>query len=109
MAYDRRTDYDLVLVVFMAVFTNSPISDPIGRGCRLEVIGSEIGGRLLELLSFREKTPRRKCHIVDILKFVHSTVWPYMFGKTADSLEQAKAVSCLLCEIIQIYIFDHTS
>lgn len=60
--------------------------------CRLEVVGSEIGARLLELLSFREKIPRRKCHIIDILKFIHSTVWPYMFGKTADSLEQANAV-----------------
>ncbi|GMH35375.1 hypothetical protein BSKO_03243 [Bryopsis sp. KO-2023] len=58
---------------------------------RLEVVGCEIGQRLLELLTYREKVPRRKCHIIDILKFIHSTVWPYMFGKTADSLEQANA------------------
>ncbi|CAD7699517.1 unnamed protein product [Ostreobium quekettii] len=58
---------------------------------RLEVAGGEIGRRLLELLTYREKAPKRKTRLLDLLKFVHTTVWPYMFGKTADSLEQANA------------------
>lgn len=58
---------------------------------RLEVVGGEVGRRLLELLTYREKTPRRKTHILDVLKFIHSVVWPYLFGKAADSLEQANA------------------
>ena len=63
-----------------------------GRLCRLETLGVEVGVRLLELLTFREKTPKRKQRVIDILRFIHSTLWPYMFGKTADSLEQANAV-----------------
>ena len=60
--------------------------------CSLETMGVEVGIRLLELLTFREKVPKRKQRVIDILRFIHSTLWPYMFGKTADSLEQANAV-----------------
>lgn len=58
----------------------------------MEVLGAEIGIRLLELLTFKEKIPKRKLRILDILRFIHSTLWPHLFGKTADSLEQANAV-----------------
>eukprot|EP00878_Enallax_costatus_P041907 GHUV01048831.1.p1 GENE.GHUV01048831.1~~GHUV01048831.1.p1 ORF type:complete len:162 (+),score=35.21 GHUV01048831.1:363-848(+) len=34
---------------------------------------------------------RRKPEILDILKHIHSVAWPYMFGKTADDLQQANA------------------
>jgi trafficking protein particle complex subunit 5 len=49
---------------------------------------------MLELLSWREKTVRRKPEVLDVLRFIHSNAWPYLFGKAADDLQQANAVSC---------------
>jgi hypothetical protein len=51
-----------------------------------------VGTRILELLSYRDKQMKRKPEVLDILRFVHSVVWPYMFGKAADDLQQANAV-----------------
>lgn len=58
---------------------------------RLDRIGYEVGVRYLELSSYREKVLRRKPEILDALRFIHSTAWPLMFGKTADDLQQAAA------------------
>lgn len=60
---------------------------------RLDKVGHAVGMRVLELLSYREKLVRRKPEILDILRYIHSTAWPYMFGKNADDLQQAAAVS----------------
>lgn len=56
---------------------------------RLERAGYEVGLRVLELLSWREKTLRRKTDVLDILRFIHGPAWSYMFGKNADDLQQA--------------------
>ena len=45
----------------------------------------------MELLSYREKAPKRKIELLDVLKFVHSVAWPHMFGRPADDLQQAAA------------------
>jgi hypothetical protein len=58
---------------------------------RLDRVGYDVGCRILELLSYRERATRRKPEILDILKHIHSAAWPYMFGKTADDLQQANA------------------
>lgn len=63
------------------------------QSARLDKVGFEVGLRLLELLSYREKTLKRKPEVLDVLRFIHSTAWPYMFGKNADDLQQAAAVS----------------
>jgi len=34
----------------------------------------EIGILLLELLTFREKMPKRKLKVIDVLRFIHSTL-----------------------------------
>lgn len=47
---------------------------------------------MLELLSWREKTLRRKTDVLDILRFIHGPAWSYMFGKNADDLQQAANV-----------------
>lgn len=59
---------------------------------RLDRVGYEVGTRYLELSSYREKVLRRKPEILEILRFIHNTAWPYMFGKSADDLQQAAAV-----------------
>lgn len=58
---------------------------------RLDHVGYDVGTRILELLSYREKQMKRKPEVLDILKHIHSVAWPYMFGKTADDLQQANA------------------
>jgi hypothetical protein len=54
-------------------------------------VGYDVGGRVLELLAFRDRAARRKPEVLDILRHIHSTAWPYLFGKTADDLQQANA------------------
>ena len=56
----------------------------------LEKLGENIGPRLLELMIFREKQLKHEIKHVEMLKFIHSSVWKFLFGKTADSLEKAK-------------------
>ncbi|CAK9231652.1 unnamed protein product [Sphagnum troendelagicum] len=55
---------------------------------RLEDAGYAVGIRMLELLCHREKGNRRETRLLNILSFVHSTVWKSLFGKVADSLEK---------------------
>ena len=59
---------------------------------RLEDTGSGVGLRLLEILCFREKNSKRDVRLLDILKFVHSTLWKYLFGRQARDLEQSNTV-----------------
>lgn len=61
--------------------------------CRLDQVGFPVGVRLLELCSYRERQIKRKPEILDILRFIHSVAWPYMFGKAADDLQQANAAA----------------
>ncbi len=51
-----------------------------------------MGLRLLEILCFREKGSKRDVRLLDILKFVHSTLWKYLFGRQARDLEQSNTV-----------------
>lgn len=59
---------------------------------RLEDIGFRVGLRLLEMLCFREKSSKRDVRLLDVLKFVHSTLWKYLFGRQARDLEQSNTV-----------------
>ncbi|KDD76539.1 transport protein particle component protein [Helicosporidium sp. ATCC 50920] len=56
---------------------------------RLEGAGRGIGLRLLELLVYRERSGRRDLRLLDALRFVHSTLWKYLFGRAAQDLEQS--------------------
>jgi len=56
---------------------------------RLADIGNSVGQRLLELITYREKSSKREIKLVGILSFIHSTVWKVLFGKQADSLEKS--------------------
>jgi hypothetical protein len=51
-----------------------------------------VGVRLLEVLCYRERGSRREVRLLDMLKFVHSTLWKYMFGRQARDLEQSNTV-----------------
>lgn len=56
---------------------------------RLEDAGYGVGLRLLEVLCYRENKAKRETRLLNILRFVHSTLWKYMFGKQARDLEQS--------------------
>jgi hypothetical protein len=51
--------------------------------------GYGVGVRLLELISFREKSYKRESNIVSILSFIAFTLWKILFGKQADTLEKS--------------------
>ncbi len=59
---------------------------------RLEDIGVGVGLRLLEILCFREKNSKRDIRLLDVLKFVHTSLWKYLFGRQAKDLEQSNTV-----------------
>ena len=56
---------------------------------RLSDIGCGVGSRVLELVSFREKSFKRETRLVSMLSFIQGTVWKSLFGKQADSLEKS--------------------
>ena len=76
---------------------------------RLEETGYDVGVRVLELLSYREKQGKRENRLIGILQvckplcckqsdgncsvhsqqFVSTNVWKALFGKVADSLEKS--------------------
>lgn len=56
---------------------------------RLNEFGYRVGSRVLELLAWREKVAKREIKVINVLYFIHSTVWKALFGKQADSLEKS--------------------
>lgn len=57
---------------------------------RLLDLGQEIGRRVLELVWLREKFSRREIELLGALRFTTTSVWRFLFGKVADSLERVK-------------------
>lgn len=79
------------------------ITDPcIMRVCRLEDTGFGVGLRLLEILSFREKGSKRDIRLLDVLKFVHTSLWKYLFGHQARDLEQSNTVCTVPPDVVAI-------
>lgn len=56
---------------------------------RVSDVGYSIGTKILELITFREKTMKRETTVIGILSFISYTVWKILFGKNADSLEKS--------------------
>ena len=59
---------------------------------RLEDVGHAVGVRLLEVLCYRERSGKRDTRLLEALKFVHTVLWRYMFGRQAKDLEQSNTV-----------------
>ena len=81
---------------------HQPHARCLAAGCRLEDIGFGVGLRLLEILSFREKGSKRDIRLLDVLKFVHTSLWKYLFGHQARDLEQSNTVSSQLSAGVHI-------
>eukprot|EP00371_Babesia_bovis_P001518 XP_001610165.1 41-2 protein antigen precursor [Babesia bovis T2Bo] len=54
---------------------------------RLHGLGVDIGPRLLEMLSTRERCTKRYTNIVSILSFISTTVWKHLFNHHAILLK----------------------
>lgn len=52
-----------------------------------------MGLRLLEVLSYRERGSRREIRLLEMLKFIHTSLWKCLFGRQARELEQSNTVS----------------
>lgn len=77
---------------------------------RLEEVGHGVGIRLLEVLSFRDRSSRREIRLLDILKFIHSTLWRYLFGRQAKDLEQSNtAIDEYMISDTDLYVSRYIS
>ena len=59
---------------------------------RLNRAGYPVGIRLLDLLLYRQamtRTATRPNRILDLLQFIHTTLWRALFSRSADALEQS--------------------
>ncbi|KAK8810428.1 hypothetical protein WA158_007003 [Blastocystis sp. Blastoise] len=54
---------------------------------KLNQCGFNVGYKVVELISLRNKTSTRLNRISDALQFVSTVCWQYLFGKNADSLD----------------------
>ena len=56
--------------------------------CRIDQCGFEIGYKILELLFSRMKPGKRPTKLMDVLQFISSSCWKYLFGRSVDALER---------------------
>lgn len=78
---------------------------------KLDEVGYGVGVRLLEVLCYRERSQRRETRLLDMLKFVHSTLWRYMFGRQARDLEQSNSAEdeYMISDIDLSYVTKYVS
>lgn len=54
----------------------------------MDQAGFEVGFKVLESLYPRVKSGKRPTKLLDVLQFISSPCWNYLFGRTIDSLEK---------------------
>ena len=65
------------------VFTVTELQD------KLASFGEQIGIRIIDTLTIRERGFRRDTKLLNVLVFIRSNVWKTLFGREADKLEHA--------------------
>ena len=97
--YDKnlRTHGEVSLSAFSYLFSEMvqySLRNACGQGERVEQqlceFGFDVGIKILELTSFREKRTKRDIQIIEILSFIHGPVWKMLFGKAADGIEKSE-------------------
>jgi hypothetical protein len=99
--YDRNLNRTKTSEISLASFSylfNSLISYHQSRSpsvseleTRLNRAGYPIGIKMLDLLLYRQEVRRaqRPTRLLDMLQFVHGTLWRSLFNRAADALEQS--------------------
>ena len=54
----------------------------------MDHVGFEIGYKITEYLYPKVKPGKRPTKLMDVLQFISSSVWKFLFGKNIDSLER---------------------
>ena len=54
---------------------------------RMDQCGFDIGYKLLEVLYAKLRPGKRPTQVKEVLQFISSPCWKYLFGREADSLE----------------------
>lgn len=58
---------------------------------KLNRLGYHMGLRISELVTLREgKNAKREIKLLNVLQFIHTTIWKTIFGKSADALERSQ-------------------
>ena len=56
---------------------------------RLEELGYSIGQKSIELLALRERATKRELRLVNMLQYISTTFWKFLFNRNADNLEKS--------------------
>lgn len=64
-------------------YSQARVSHAAELETRLANAGAAVGGRVLELVEFRDRAGKRETRIVAILQFVAGALWKALFGKNA--------------------------
>eukprot|EP00761_Pharyngomonas_kirbyi_P005404 gb/GECH01005409.1/.p1 GENE.gb/GECH01005409.1/~~gb/GECH01005409.1/.p1 ORF type:complete len:184 (+),score=24.83 gb/GECH01005409.1/:1-552(+) len=56
---------------------------------RLNELGYQVGFRMFEAHSYRERLNKREIRLVAMLQYISNNMWKTLFGKNADRLQQA--------------------
>ena len=59
-----------------------------GLICRIDNCGFDIGYKLLEYLYSNSKPGKRPTKVLDVLQFISTPCWQFLFGRNVDSLEK---------------------
>ncbi|KAJ3416513.1 TRAPP subunit trs31 [Chytridiales sp. JEL 0842] len=73
----------------MIQYTQKRVSGVSDLEKKLSEFGYRVGIRLLELLVWREKNSKRETRVLGMLYLINTTLWKYLFGKAADSLQKS--------------------
>ncbi|PVU87415.1 hypothetical protein BB560_006490, partial [Smittium megazygosporum] len=76
----RKRDAQINLSTFALLFSEI---------IQLSEIGYRVGIRIFELTMQRERTIHRENRVLNILLYINTTIWKFLFGKQADSLEKS--------------------
>ncbi|KAF7194450.1 Transport protein particle subunit trs31 [Pseudocercospora fuligena] len=99
--YDRnlnRTKTTEISLASFAYLFNSLITYHHGKSgsvseieSRLNRAGYPIGVKMLDLLLYRQpaRTAARPTRMLDLLQFIHGSLWRALFNRSADALEQS--------------------
>jgi hypothetical protein len=86
----------------MVQYHENRVDSIVEQNRRLEQTGYSVGLRVLELLACVKRDFKRETRLMNILQFVSTTVWKYLFGKPADSLERS------MDHVDEFMIFDYS-
>ena len=69
-------------------YSRTRVQSTAALEARLADLGDAVGRRVLDLLSVRDRHHKREPTVVGLLLYIQQTVWKFLFGRAADSLER---------------------